>query len=217
MRSGKKSIKRLLGITAAAAVILCMIPATAAAAEARSVSDAALADAAGSDTTSVHIFVIVLLMLALLAEVTVVLILVLKNFVLSSSSKTEPQQYAADAAQGFGYDYPDTPYSAGNEGYVLLRENSHEIININKAEFYLGKERAKVDYCITDNSFVSRRHARISVYDGRCYLCDLGSTNCTYVNGIRLSPDREVALIPGDRIGLSNEEFVFIDKPAIAS
>lgn len=95
-------------------------------------------------------------------------------------------------------------------GFTLMRKNGSEKIVINKPEFYIGKERAKVDYCITNNNSVSRRHAKFKVRSGKCYISDLGSTNCTYINGAKLSPNQEVALIPGDKVRLSNEEFEFI-------
>ena len=67
-----------------------------------------------------------------------------------------------------------------------------------------------VDYCISDNNSVSRTHAKIRVRAGRCYISDLGSTNCTYVNGTKLTPNQEVILSAGDKIKISDEEFEFI-------
>ena len=99
--------------------------------------------------------------------------------------------------------------SAGT-GFVLKRKNGGEEIKINKSEFFIGKEKAKVDYCIVNNNSISRRHAKIKVRAGKCYISDLGSTNCTYINGTKLSPNQEIALIPGDVIKLSNEEFEFV-------
>lgn len=94
--------------------------------------------------------------------------------------------------------------------FVLQRRNGQERFHIDKAEFIIGKERAKVDYCVTNNNSVSRRHAKIRVQSGKCYLSDLGSTNSTYINGTKIAPGQEVALIPGDVIKLSNEEFDFL-------
>lgn len=103
-----------------------------------------------------------------------------------------------------------TVLGAGAAGFVLQRKNGGEKVTVNKPEFYIGKEKAKVDYCITNNNSISRRHARIKVRAGKCYISDLGSTNCTYINGTKLAPNQEVALIPGDKVKLSNEEFEYI-------
>lgn len=100
----------------------------------------------------------------------------------------------------------------GNQstGFFLVRKNNGEKINVNKPEFVIGKERRRVDYCISDNNSVSRAHAKIRVRAGRCYISDLGSTNCTFVNGTKLSPNQEVILSKGDKIKISDEEFEFL-------
>lgn len=100
----------------------------------------------------------------------------------------------------------------GNQstGFFILRKRNNEKININKPEFVIGKERRRVDYCINDNNSISRAHAKIKVRAGRCYISDLGSTNFTYVNGSKLSPNQEVILSKGDKIKISDEEFEFL-------
>ncbi|MED9970707.1 MAG: trypsin-like peptidase domain-containing protein [Ruminococcus sp.] len=95
-------------------------------------------------------------------------------------------------------------------GFKMKRRRNNETINIDRSDFIIGKERRKVSYCISDNNSVSRTHARIRVRSGRCYLSDLGSTNCTYINGTKLTPNQEVVLSPGDKIKISDEEFEFI-------
>ena len=93
---------------------------------------------------------------------------------------------------------------------ALIRKSNNEKISVNKADFIIGKERRRVDYCISDNNSVSRAHAKLSVRAGRCYISDLGSTNCTYVNGTKLSPNQETILSKGDKIKISDEEFEFL-------
>ena len=97
-----------------------------------------------------------------------------------------------------------------NAGGTMIRKRNNEKISINKPEFIIGKERRRVDYCISDNNSISRAHAKIKVRAGRCYISDLGSTNCTYVNGVKLSPNQEVILSKGDKIKISDEEFEFL-------
>lgn len=95
-------------------------------------------------------------------------------------------------------------------GAVLVRTSTNERISINKPEFVIGKERRRVDYCISNNNSVSRAHAKIKVRAGKFFISDLGSTNCTYVNGNKLTPNQEVALSNGDKIKISDEEFQFM-------
>lgn len=49
------------------------------------------------------------------------------------------------------------------------------------------------------NTSVSRRHAQLRFRDGKWVLRDLGSTNGTTVNGVRVG---RCELLPGDRLGL---------------
>lgn len=95
-------------------------------------------------------------------------------------------------------------------GFTLMRKSNNEKISINKPEFTIGKERRRVDYCIANNNSVSRVHAKLKVRGGVCYIADLGSTNCTYVNGTKLDPNQEVALKKGDKITISDEDFEMI-------
>ena len=104
----------------------------------------------------------------------------------------------------------ETTVLNGQTGGVLLRKSNGDRINLNKAVFNIGKERRRVDYCISDNSSVSRVHAKISAKAGKYYITDLNSTNCTFVNGSKLTPNQEVALNPGDKIKISDEEFEFL-------
>lgn len=58
-----------------------------------------------------------------------------------------------------------------------------------------------------DDAAVSRRHARITVRDGRATLEDLGSKNGTFHNGRRLT--RAVGLSDGDRIEIGRASMIF--------
>ena len=92
----------------------------------------------------------------------------------------------------------------------LIRHSNGEEILINKAVFRIGKERAKVDYCITDNKTVSRVHATIFTRNGDCFAADNNSTNRTFINGNPIPVQTEMPLRSGDVLKFSNEEFDFI-------
>lgn len=91
----------------------------------------------------------------------------------------------------------------------LIRQKTGEKIVINKGVFHLGKERSYADYCITDNSAVSRSHADIMVKGEQCYIVDNNSLNHTFINGQQIAAQTEVPLKDNSAIRLANEEFEF--------
>lgn len=89
----------------------------------------------------------------------------------------------------------------------LVRQKTRESICINKSEFWFGKEAGHVDYCITDNTAISRRHAVILIRNNECYIRDNYSTNRVFVNGQVLEAGADTPLANGDRIRMGDEEF----------
>jgi pSer/pThr/pTyr-binding forkhead associated (FHA) protein len=73
-------------------------------------------------------------------------------------------------------------------------------------EFTIG--RGSEHDMVLDEDMVSRAHARISTFDGKVVIEDLGSTNGTLVNG---TGAKQHILSPGDQILIGNSllEFVF--------
>ena len=92
---------------------------------------------------------------------------------------------------------------------ALVRKSTGEKAIINKQLFVIGKERSKVDFCISDNNSISRVHANILYKNGAFYIVDQRSSNFTFVNGNKVNPGQEVKLNNGDKIKMSDEEFVF--------
>lgn len=91
----------------------------------------------------------------------------------------------------------------------LIRKKNNERITISKAIFKLGKERRKVDYCIADNTNVSRAHADIVYRNGEFYVVDNNATNGTTVNGASVAAGQERKIANNDIIKLADEEFQF--------
>ncbi len=91
----------------------------------------------------------------------------------------------------------------------LVRAKNNEIIMINKQVFKIGKDSSYVDYCISDNSTISRSHAIINTRNDEYYILDTNSTNHTYVNNVMIQSNTEVKLNHGDNVRFSNEDFDF--------
>jgi pSer/pThr/pTyr-binding forkhead associated (FHA) protein len=60
---------------------------------------------------------------------------------------------------------------------------------------------------VLEGGTVSRRHCRLELAADRLLISDLGSTNGTFVNGIRLTSDRRLA--PGDIVKIGETEMRF--------
>lgn len=69
--------------------------------------------------------------------------------------------------------------------------------------------RAPASGIMLDDAAVSRAHAEFTSRGGRWVVRDLGSTNGTYVNDIRLSAEH--ALVEGDRVRIGPTTFKFLD------
>lgn len=102
-----------------------------------------------------------------------------------------------------------TLLSRNVNGGVLTRKRTGESIKINTESFVIGRERKTVNYCLSDNSSISRNHAKIVIRGGAAYLVDLNAPNGTFVNNVKLTPNKEVALKTGDKITLADEDFEY--------
>ena len=89
----------------------------------------------------------------------------------------------------------------------LFRKSTGEQFFLTKEITKIGRSRKNVDIYITDNTSIGRLHAIFFWKNGRVIIEDQNSTNGTYVNGEKVSGQRE--LTSGCCIRLSNEEFEF--------
>lgn len=114
--------------------------------------------------------------------------------------------------QRFGYAFAaavteDAPASL-TPGRCALRWGS-QLVSLALGENVIG--RAPDALIALPSSKVSRRHARITVSEGRAVVEDLGSRNGTYVGTRRL--DHAVELKNGDRIGIGPALLIFCASP----
>lgn len=91
----------------------------------------------------------------------------------------------------------------------ILGVNSQSNIEIivDKREYVIGHKQELVDGYI-DNSSVSRKHCKIVNKWNKNYLVDLNSANGTWINGKKIKSNIEIEIRPGDKIKLSNCEFM---------
>ncbi len=91
--------------------------------------------------------------------------------------------------------------------YGMGKSNKNQI-DLNNSPITVGKLQGAADVIINDES-ISRLHAKFTAKNGKYWLADLNSTNGTYKNGLRLSPNESVIIEPGDEIGLGKLKFIY--------
>jgi pSer/pThr/pTyr-binding forkhead associated (FHA) protein len=77
---------------------------------------------------------------------------------------------------------------------------------LDAAQVTIGRG-ANNDLALTDDEFASARHARFEPRRDGVYVEDVGSTNGTFVNGIRLARERK--LVPGDVVRIGETDLRF--------
>ena len=73
----------------------------------------------------------------------------------------------------------------------------------------IGKKKEQVSLVLSDPS-VSRIHCRIIEHEGEPALIDLGSTNGTYLNGIRLNKEEILKIEKNDEILIGKVKIVVV-------
>lgn len=94
-----------------------------------------------------------------------------------------------------------------SSGPCLVRVSTGEIIELNKTPFRIGRERRSVDYAITGNPTISKKHIEVRFEKGEFQVCDEDSLNHTYINGKRIPKKTWKRITTGDILRLNNEEF----------
>ena len=79
---------------------------------------------------------------------------------------------------------------------------------ITKPEFIVGKSVNGVDGTLAFNPAISRVHCKFIQNGMKMFITDMGSSNGTYVNGVRIGEGQAVPVQVGDTIRLANSEFV---------
>lgn len=73
---------------------------------------------------------------------------------------------------------------------------------------FIGRSAKGSDVVIQGNKNISRVHAAVSVRDGQLFVRDMSSSNGTFVNGQRLTPNVETPVKVGDKVTFADTVFV---------
>jgi hypothetical protein len=102
---------------------------------------------------------------------------------------------------------PPTPYV----GARMVMNSSGSIFKLGDATV-VGREDASIQIDFDgypDGKYISHRHAQIVRMNGKYYIEDLGSSNHTWVNDIKLASGQSEPLKDGDKIRFGKIELTF--------
>jgi pSer/pThr/pTyr-binding forkhead associated (FHA) protein len=102
----------------------------------------------------------------------------------------------------------DAPAISTAPRLVTLDGKSQIAIPLQGTSIVVGSSADAGAY-IGFNKAVSRKHCRIDDNDGAFAITDLGSSNGTRLNGMRLQPQTTYELHDGDMVSLANSHFSF--------
>lgn len=88
----------------------------------------------------------------------------------------------------------------------LLHISSEKNVGLGENPCVLGRSK-RANFQMSGNQGVSRTHAEIRMENDNLVIEDLGSSNGTYVNKIRILPNTPTVISSGDIVDLYNEEF----------
>lgn len=86
--------------------------------------------------------------------------------------------------------------------YLMFNQKKVELV----AKITIGRDTD--NDVVVDNKLASRHHAMIQKIKDAYFIKDVGSTNGTFVNGVRIPSDKYVKLKPGDKISIGNMSLV---------
>jgi pSer/pThr/pTyr-binding forkhead associated (FHA) protein len=104
---------------------------------------------------------------------------------------------------------PATPAPAGMVVALLRKiEGASEDIPVHEGVMTIGRKPDNT-VVLSQDTYVSGRHAEIVTDNTGTYIVDLNSTNGTVVNGEKLTPDDRQLLLDGDEVRIGRTLYLF--------
>jgi hypothetical protein len=90
----------------------------------------------------------------------------------------------------------------------IIKNGLNDRVNIDKSSFIIGRDKS-ISHFVIMKSSISKQHATISNIENKYYITDNGSSNGTYLNCIRLQPNKRYELNDKDNIIFADENYQF--------
>ena len=118
-----------------------------------------------------------------------------EDHALNSTPKPAPSQAGTDSAEWILHGHNQ------ETGQSLEFAISQQTFQQHQNKLTIGR-KSKDSQIVIDNSSISRRHATLSIRDGKLVLKDNNSSNHSSVNGSKLPPEQFYPILDGDTIEL---------------
>ncbi len=93
-----------------------------------------------------------------------------------------------------------SPDSEETIHYVLTSADGDYAFELSELPAFIGREKLMKEY-LSPRSYVSRKHAELSLSEGKLYIKNLSSANGTYLNNVKLDNEQH-ELHDGDELSL---------------
>ncbi len=118
-----------------------------------------------------------------------------------SSSDTDNIEYSKNEASKMSIDQEDkTVIESPIKILKLLCDGFEKVINDNDI---VGRQAVCSEH-IQNNKKISRQHAKFNLIDNEWHIEDLGSTNGTYVDNVRIAPNQKIKILDGFEVKFSS-------------
>ncbi|MBC7327876.1 FHA domain-containing protein [bacterium] len=118
------------------------------------------------------------------------------------------EKFCQDCGFLLGSEVKEIELPTEGEGVASLVSPDGKEFSLKKGENTIGRESA--DILLFFDKSVSRKHAIITFEEDRWFIQDLGSTNGTFLNGVRLPPGQKTPIYDGDEIAFADSSFRFV-------
>ena len=104
-------------------------------------------------------------------------------------------------------------FDYANAAYIIKRGITSLVdrVYIDNIEFVISRNKNNCNFAIEETS-ISKKHATIKSIENEYFIVDNSSSNGTYLNHIKLQPNKEYKLKNGDILAFAKQQFEFFDR-----